>query len=87
MRGYFAQDDGVGWSCAIPGLKSETLRFRSGLALEHPCSCSRIVREGRPLVGFARTLRLRSGQANSVRAGSFDWAQDRLFDSAALRSG
>jgi hypothetical protein len=42
---------------------------------------------GPTLVGFARTLRLRSGQANSVRAGSFDWAQDRLFDSAALRSG
>src|SRR5580698_7696710 len=38
VRGYFAQDDGVGWSCAIPGLKGETLRLRSGLALGHPCS-------------------------------------------------
>ena len=27
------------------------------------------LKTGRPLVGFARTLRLRSGQVNSVRAG------------------
>jgi hypothetical protein len=45
------------------------------------------VREGRPLVGFARTLRLCSGQANSVRAGPstpLRFAQD---DGVELRLG
>jgi len=63
VRGYFAQDDGVGWSCAIPGLKGETLRLRSGLALGHPCSRFGLL--GRPTFGrlrtnlFVRVLRLR----------------------------
>ena len=59
-----AQDDGVGWSCAIPGLKSETW----GTPFRAP-----------GLLGRADLW--------SASHEPFGWAQDRLFDSAALRSG